>query len=94
MHAVGQLCDSMPHRMIRFGPLRGCVMGSRPRRAGSRGIRLYYHPRVGRRWDRTRDSYNYYAGLEAVRMLVNESSFKILGVGCEGGAMCLHYTLA
>jgi len=83
----------LDHRAIRFGPLTGCVMTTKPRRAGSKGIRIYYHTRTGRKWDRTRESHNYFTGLDAVRTLAKDSFVKILGVGCESGAMCLHYTL-
>lgn len=84
----------LDHRVIRCGPLKGCVMASKPRRAGSKGIRIYYHsPRYVQRWERTRESHNYYTGLEAVKAIKKDPYCKILAVGTEGGAMCLHYAL-
>lgn len=72
-------------------------MTTKPRRPGSKGIRLYYHYKMhignqtSQGWDRTRESHNYSTGLDAVRDLVKDPTVKIVATGTESGAMCLHY---
>jgi hypothetical protein len=67
-------------------------MTTRPRRSGSKGIRIYYHyNKHATGWDRTRESHNYFTGLDAVRDLAKDKTVKIVGIGTESGAMCLHY---
>lgn len=53
----------------------------------SKGIRIYFHASN----KRVRDCYNYWAGQDEIDLLVNDRYAKIIAVGTEGGAMCLHY---
>jgi len=68
-------------------------MTTKPRRMTSRGVRLYYHykPWGKNGWERTRESHNYHTGLDAVRDLMKDPTVRVVCVGSEGGAMCLHY---
>lgn len=84
--------DTEPDAKFRVGSFVGYAM-RKPRRAGSKGIRIYWHERSGKQWSRTRESHNYYTGMEVVRALMRDPHVKILAVGSSSGAMCLHYTL-
>ena len=92
-NALGQPRGMSDERVVRFGPMVACIMTTRPRRGSSKGIRIYYHykPYGKNNWERTRESHNYFTGLEAVRAIVKDKTIKVIGVGCESGAMCLHY---
>jgi hypothetical protein len=92
-HAYCQSGRMSDERVVRFGPMVACIMTTRPRRSGSKGIRIYYHYKRygGKNWERTRESHNYFTGLDAVRDLMKDKTVQVVGVGSEGGAMCLHY---
>lgn len=53
----------------------------------SKGIRIYWHSGKAR----SRASYNYVIGIQVVRMLVKWTQLKVVAIGSEEGAMCLHY---
>ncbi len=56
----------------------------------SKGIRIYWHN--GKQ--RSRASYNYEIGICIVRMLIKWTQLKVVAIGSEEGAMCLHYKTA
>ncbi len=58
----------------------------------SKGVRIYWHSFD---WNsgakRYRSSYNYAVGIQVVKMLVKWTQLKIVAIGTEEGAMCIHY---
>lgn len=60
----------------------------KPRRNGSHGIRVYFHVNRERM---TRESFNYQAGFAYVYAVLKDPNIRLLGVGTESGAMCIHY---
>ena len=56
-----------------------------------KAVRIYYH--VGNKIC-TRESYNYWVGIPIAEGIAKHRDFKLLAIGTEEGAMCLHYRLS
>ncbi len=55
----------------------------------SSGIRVYEHAVDGELVGRT--NYNWWQGMNEVDEILIDPALKIVAIGCEGGAMAVHY---